>query len=75
MELVLYRKPKSHKVVANTFDDGIDTHNVVYGLECPLKFVDIKSSRTLVGVIELSREKTLLVAHDLCDSLGIDNVT
>ncbi len=75
MELIFYRKPKSHKVVANTFDDWIDTHNVVSGLECRLKFLNIKSSRTLVGVIELNKEETLLVAHNLCGSLGIDDVT
>jgi hypothetical protein len=33
---------KVTKVVANTFDDCIDTHNVVSRLECPLKFLDIK---------------------------------
>ncbi len=36
--------------------------------------VDIKSSRILVGVIELNREEILLVAQTLHGSLGTNDV-
>jgi hypothetical protein len=73
-KVVFHKKPRSHKVVTNTFDDYIDTHDVVYGLEPPLEFLDMKSNRTLVGAIKLNREKRLLATQVLHGSLGIDDV-
>jgi hypothetical protein len=46
----------------------------VCGLEPPLEFANIKSSRTLVGVIDLNKEETLLVAQTLHGSLGTNDV-
>jgi len=72
-KVIFHKELRTCRVMANTFDDYIETH-VVRGLESPLEFADIKDSRTLVGVIELNREKTLLVAQTLRDSLGTNDV-
>jgi hypothetical protein len=42
--------------VANTYDDCMDMSGSMSSLEAPLKFPDLKSSRALVGAIELNRE-------------------
>ncbi len=73
-KVVFHKKPRSCKVAANTFNDCIDTHDVMYGLEPPLEFLDMKSNRTLVGAIKLNRGKRLLAAQVLHGSLGIDDV-
>jgi hypothetical protein len=57
--------------MASLYDDNIETH--ASGLEAPLEFVDVDSRGTLVGVIELSREDTILVGQRLRASLGIDD--
>lgn len=51
-KVILHREPKNQRVMANTYDDYIDTHGVVFGLEAPLDFLDFNSNKTLVGVIE-----------------------
>jgi hypothetical protein len=58
-KVVFHKKPRNRKVATNTFDDYIDTHDVVSGLEPPLEFLDMKSNKTLVGAIKLNREKRL----------------
>jgi hypothetical protein len=60
-KVVLHREPKSRRVVANTYGDCMDTHDFMSGLEAPLEFLDLKSSRALVGAVELNREESLLV--------------
>lgn len=72
-KVILHKELKTRRVLANTFGDCIETH-VVCGLEPPLEFENIKSNRTLVGVIKLNREETLLVTQTLHGSLGIDDV-
>lgn len=42
--------------MVNTYDDCIDTHGVVFGLEDLLEFPYFNNTKTLVGVIELNRE-------------------
>ncbi len=74
-KVVFGREPKSQQIVADTYDDCVEMHNVVYGLEAPLDFLHLKSSRALVGVIKLNREDTLLTTDALCRSLGVDDVT
>jgi hypothetical protein len=49
-------------VVANTYNYFIDTCGVVYGLETLLEFLVFNNDRTFVGVIELNREETLILA-------------
>ncbi len=61
--------------MANTYDDCIDTHSGVVGLEAPLKFVDLNSNRDLVGAIELNKEESFLVVQALCGNLGMDDAT
>ncbi len=65
----LGRELKSRKVVANMYDDCIEMCNV-FGLKAPLDFPNLKSSKTLVGVIELNREDTLLVAQPYVEAWG-----
>ncbi len=72
-KVILHKELRIRRVMANTFDDCIETH-VVCGLEPPLEFANIKSNRTLVGVIELNREETLLVTQTLRGSLGTNDV-
>ncbi len=72
-KLILHKELRNCRVMANTFDDYIETH-VVCGLEPPLEFAHIKSNKTLVGVLKLNREETLLVAQTLCGSLGTNDV-
>jgi hypothetical protein len=49
-------------VVANTYNYFIDTCGVVSKLETLLEFIVFNNNRTLVGVIELNREETLMLA-------------
>ncbi len=49
-------------MVTNTYNYFIDTCGVVSRLETLLEFLVFKSDRTLVGVIELGREETLMLA-------------
>ncbi len=74
-KVVFGREPKSQQIITDTYDDYVEMHDVVYGLEAPLDFLHLKSSRALVGVIKLNRENILLPAHALCRSLGVDDVT
>ncbi len=46
----------------------------MFGFEAPLNFLDLESSRALVGAIELNRKEYLLVAQALHGNLGIDDV-
>jgi hypothetical protein len=46
----------------------------MFGLEAPLEFPNLESSRALVGAIELNKEESLLVVQALCGNLGIDDV-
>jgi len=39
--------------VANMYDDYIETHGRAFGLEAPLEILNVDSSRTLVGAIEI----------------------
>jgi hypothetical protein len=55
-KVVLGREPKSQQVVADTYDDNIETYGVVSRLKAPLDFSDLETSKTLVGAIELNRE-------------------
>jgi hypothetical protein len=73
-KVVLHKKPKSWQVVANTYDDCIDTCGGVVGLEALLELIDLNSNRALVGAIELNREETFLVVQTLCGNLGMDDV-
>ncbi len=57
------REPKSHWVFVDTYDDCIDTRGVVSGLEALLEFLDLDSSRALVGAIKLNREEIVLVTQ------------
>jgi hypothetical protein len=52
------------------YDDCIEMCNVAFGLEAPLDFSNLKSNKTVVGVIELNRENNFLAAQALCRSLG-----
>jgi hypothetical protein len=40
-KVILHKELRTRRVMANTFDDYIETH-VVHGLEPPLEFADIK---------------------------------
>jgi hypothetical protein len=71
--VIIHKELRTCRVMANIFDDCIETH-VVCGLEPPQEFANIKSNRILVGVIELNREETLLVAQTLHSSLGTNDV-
>jgi hypothetical protein len=73
-KVVLYREPKSRRVVANTYDDCMDTCDSMFGLEAPLEFPNLESSRAIVSAIELNREESILVVQALCGNLGIDDV-
>jgi len=52
----------------------MDMHHSMFGFEAPLNFLDLESSRALVGAIELNRKEYLLVAQALHGNLGIDDV-
>lgn len=58
--------------MVNTFDDCIDTHAIVLGLEPLSEFPNIDNSKTLVGAIELNRKEILLVVEALCGNLRVD---
>ncbi len=60
--------------MANTYDNCMDMHHSMFGFEAPLNFLDLESSRALVGAIELNRKEYLLVAQALHGNLGIDDV-
>ncbi len=60
--------------MVNVYDDYIETHGRAYGPEAPLEFLDVDSSRTLVGAIELSRQDTLLASQALRSNLGTYDV-
>ncbi len=60
--------------MANTYDNCMDTCDFMFGLEAPLEFPNLESSRALVGAIELNKEESLLVVQALCGNLGIDDV-
>jgi hypothetical protein len=49
-------------VVANTYDYFIDKCCVVFGLETLLEFLVFNSNKTFIGVIELNRKETLMLA-------------
>jgi len=44
------------------YDDYIETHGRAFGLEAPLEFLNVDSSKTLAGAIELSRQDTFLAS-------------
>jgi hypothetical protein len=73
-KVVLRREPRNQQVVVNAYDDNIETHGVMYGLEAPLDFPNLKTNRTLVGAIELDREKNLMATQALHSSLGVDDM-
>jgi hypothetical protein len=73
-KVVLHKKCKSQQVVANVYDDYIETHGKAFGFEIPLEFLDVNNSRTLVGDIELSRQYTLLASQALRSSLKTNDV-
>jgi hypothetical protein len=62
---VLGREPKNCQVIANTYDDCIDPHNVVSRFEVPLEFLDLDNIKVLVGAIELNREEIVLATQAL----------
>jgi hypothetical protein len=68
--VVFHKEPRSQQVVANVYVDCIETHGKAYGLEAPLEFLDVDSSKTLVGAIELSKQDRLLATQALRNSLG-----
>ncbi len=49
-------------MVANTYNYFIDTCGVVFGLEILLGFLVINNYKTIIGVIELNRKETLMLA-------------
>jgi hypothetical protein len=49
-------------MVADTYNYFIDTCGVVSGLETLLEFLVFNSNKTFVGVIELNREETFMLA-------------
>jgi hypothetical protein len=73
-KVVLGREPRSRRVVANTYDDNIETNVVVSWFKAPLDFPDSKSNKTLVGAIELNRKESLVAAQALCNSLGVEDM-
>jgi hypothetical protein len=73
-KVVLGRAPKSCRVIANTYDDYIDAHDVVSRLEVPLEFLDLDNIRVLVGAIELNREHFVLATQVLRANLEMDDV-
>jgi hypothetical protein len=44
------------------YDDYIETHERAFDIEAPLEFLNVDSSRTLVGAIELSKQDTFLAS-------------
>jgi len=48
-------------------------HGVVFGLEPPMHFHELDSSRALVGAIELNREEVILASQALQRSVGVDD--
>ncbi len=63
------QKPKSQQIVVIVYDDCIETHGKASNFEAPLEFLNVDSSRTLVGAIELFRQDTLLAGQALRSSL------
>jgi hypothetical protein len=48
---ILHKKPKSEQVMANIYDNCIDTHaNTMFSLEAPLEVVDVSNKSTLLFV-------------------------
>jgi hypothetical protein len=71
---VLGREPKSCRVIANTYDDWINAHDVVSRFKVPFEFLDLDNIRVLVGAIELNREEIVLATQALRTSLEMDDV-
>jgi hypothetical protein len=56
-KVVFKKEPRSRQVGVDTYDDNIETCAVVFGLKTPLDFSDLETSKTLVGAIELNKNK------------------
>jgi len=59
--------------VANTYDDCLETRGVVFGLEPPIHFHELDSSKALVGAIELNRKEVILTSQALQRNVGVDD--
>jgi len=69
---VLGRELRSHRVIANTYDDYIDARDVK--LETLLEFSDLDNTSVLIGAIELNKEEIVLTIQTLWVSLEMDDV-
>ncbi len=60
-------------MVEDTYDDYLETCGVVFGLEPPMHFRELNSSRALVGAIELNKEEVILASQTLRRNVEVDD--